>query len=221
MQRYLQFNFSELCKILAESVGQCADDIKQFNKIAEGGSYRIFEATFQDSSKVIARLPYPCSMPRKYGIASEVATMEFLRLHGIPTPRVFDWSATSANSIGSEYMIMERVEGEELESTWYTMSVKERLSVMQKIVDLERKLFAIEFPANGSIYFDSSLEEGIDRVEIATLPNVKDAPRFCIGPSTEYLWWYQNRSELGIHGGPCKTHPVKIRQMLIVSREEY
>lgn len=61
-----------------------------FTKIAKGGSYHIFEATFRNGLKVIARLPDPSTILQKYGIASEVATMEFLRLQGVPIPKVFD-----------------------------------------------------------------------------------------------------------------------------------
>ena len=96
----------------------------------------------------------------------------------------------------------------ELEESWFTMSLQERMAVMEKIVNLERILFAIEFPASGSLFLNKSLDDGMDRVEIATPPNVKDAPKFCIGPSTEYLWWYQNRNELSIHSGPCETYTV-------------
>lgn len=185
-ERHLKFNVHELCNIIARSVGQRSDDINVFTKLAEGGCYRVFEATFRDGLKVIARLPYTCSLPLKYGTASEVATMEFLRLHGVPTPRVFDWSDSSTNSIGSEYIVMERVAGTELEKSWYTMSLKERMVVMEKIVGIERILFTIEFPACGSLFFDKSLIKNIDRTEIIASPDLKNAPKFCIGPSTAY-----------------------------------
>lgn len=204
-ERHLRFDANELCKIVAKSVGQRADDIKVFTKVAEGGSYRVFEAIFSDQLKVIARLPYPCSLPRKYGTASEVATMDFLRIHGIPTPRVYDWSDSSSNSVGSEYIIMERVAGAELEESWYTMTVKERMAIIEKIVDIERTLFNINFPASGSLFFKESLGNNMAQVGIATPAEEPAAPKFCIGPSTEYLWWYQNRNELNVHSGPCIT----------------
>ena len=34
--------------------------------------------------------------------------------------------------------------------------------------------------------------------------NLRDINRFCIGPSTEYLWWYQKRDELSANRGPCE-----------------
>ncbi|RFU29476.1 hypothetical protein B7463_g6872, partial [Scytalidium lignicola] len=117
-ERRLVFNVNELCRLIAKSAGQLATNIILFTKFAEGGSYRILEATFRDGLKVTARLPYPSTIPRRYGIASEVATMEFLRLNGVPVPKVFDWNSSSSNEVGSEYIIMERVQGRELEEMW-------------------------------------------------------------------------------------------------------
>ncbi|KAF2124611.1 hypothetical protein P153DRAFT_253903, partial [Dothidotthia symphoricarpi CBS 119687] len=79
-ERRRHIDIHELCQAVAKSVGRSTDDITTFAKIAEGGSYRIFEATFQDRMDVIVRLPYPSTVPREYGIVSEVATMEYLRL---------------------------------------------------------------------------------------------------------------------------------------------
>lgn len=207
-ERRLYFNINELCRVIAKSVGLCSTDIILFTKIAEGGSYRIFEATFRDGLKVIARLPYPCTIPRKYGVASEVATMEFLRLHGVPIPKIFDWSSSQSNTVGSEYIIMERVQGRELADTWYTMTFKERMAVIENIVDVERILFGVQFPASGSLFFKDSLNAGVKSVDMPENSSLKDIGRFCIGPSTEYLWWYQKRDELPANRGPCEHPPL-------------
>ncbi|TVY87724.1 Altered inheritance of mitochondria protein, mitochondrial [Lachnellula willkommii] len=204
-ERRLYFDINELCRIVAKSVRLPRTNIVLVTKIAEGGSYRIFETTFRDGLKVIARLPYPCTIPRKYGVASEVATMEFLRIHGIPIPKILDWSSSASNQLGSEYIIMERVPGRELADTWYTMTFKERMAVIEKIVDVERLLFGIKFPASGSLYFKDSLNPDIKSVHMPEENSFKDIGRFCIGPSTEYLWWYQKRDELAVNRGPWKS----------------
>ena len=79
--------------------------------------------------------------------------MEFLRMHGIPVPKILDWNSSASNQLGSEYIIMERVSGRELADTWHTMAFKERMAVVEKIVDIERLLFGIQFPASGSLFF--------------------------------------------------------------------
>jgi hypothetical protein len=209
-ERRRHFDLHELCQAVAKSVGRSTDDITTFAKVAEGGSYRVFEATFQDRMNVIVRLPYPCTVPREYGIVSEVATMEYLRLHGVPIPKVFDWRSSTDNPVRSEYIIMEKVQGKELEHTWYTMTAKERMAVVEKIVDIERMLFAIRFPACGSIYFKDSVGTRTTTIDLPLAVNRSKTDGFCIGPSTEFLWWYQKRDELAVNRGPCKKPLLRI-----------
>jgi aminoglycoside phosphotransferase (APT) family kinase protein len=64
-------------------------------------------------------------------------------MHGIPIPKIFDWSSSVSNQLGSEYIIMEWVSGRELADTWDTMTFKERMAVVEKIVDIERVLLDI------------------------------------------------------------------------------
>ncbi|KAL2070679.1 hypothetical protein VTL71DRAFT_13705 [Oculimacula yallundae] len=204
-ERQLYFNINELCHLIAKSIGLPRSEIVLVTKLAEGGSYRIFEATFRSGLKAIARLPYPYTVPRKYGIASEVATIEFLRIHGIPIPKILDWSSSASNQLGSEYIIMERVPGRELTDTWHIMTYKKRMAVVQKIVDIEKLLFRIRFPASGSLFFKDSLDPDFQSVNMPENSSLEDVGKFCIRPSTEYLWWYQKRNELGANRGPWKS----------------
>jgi hypothetical protein len=113
-----------LSEIAAESLGLSPKDITRLVKIAEGGSYRVFEVSFKNKVAVIIRLPYPCTVPRNYGVVSEVATTEYLRLHGVPIPRILAWSSTTSNRLGCEYIIMEKARGKELQEVWYTMAMR-------------------------------------------------------------------------------------------------
>lgn len=130
--------------------------------------------------------------------------MEFLRMHGIPIPKILDWSSSASNQLGSEYMIMERVPGRELADTWHTMTFKERMAVVEKVVNIERLLFGIRFPASGSLFFKDSLDPDVKSVDMPEDNSLEDVGKFCIGPSTEYLWWYQKRNELAANRGPCE-----------------
>lgn len=133
--------------------------------------------------------------------------MEFLRLHGVPVPKVLDWSS-SANQVGSEYIVMEKVPGKELADIWYTMTLRERMKIMEQIVDMERILFNLRFPASGSLFFKDSVEASFKTVDVRKVANLKGIERFCIGPSVEYLWWYQKRNELAVNHGPCMYYTL-------------
>ncbi|KAF2733756.1 hypothetical protein EJ04DRAFT_605135 [Polyplosphaeria fusca] len=198
-ERRLAFNVDELMKAAAKSVNRRISDIKSFRKFAEGGFNRVFDISIKDGSCILARLPYPSTLPRRLAVASEVATLDFVRAHGIPTPRVLGYSVDD-NPVGAEYILMEKVPGRPIEEN-------ERLNVVLQIVELETKLFDIHLPASGSIYYSHDLPPGTRRVDI---PGSEGG--LCIGPYASLRWWHGERADLDIDGGPQtfdyeKQHP--------------
>jgi hypothetical protein len=93
------------------------------------------------------------------------------------------------------------------------MTFKERMAVVEKIVDIERILFDVQFPASGSLFFKDSLNASVKSVDMPENSSLKDVGRFCIGPLTEYLWWYKKRDKLAANRGPCE-HPYLYDPML-------
>lgn len=77
-------------------------DIAHFKKLAEGGFNRTFLISMQDGFEMIARIPYLTTEPRNLLVASEVATMDYLRSHGVPIPKIYGYSSTSQNPAGTE-----------------------------------------------------------------------------------------------------------------------
>ena len=106
--------------------------------------------------------------------------MDFLRNRGLPIPMVYKWDATASNPARSAYMIMEKVKGREVYHTWYTMSAKERRLFVKRVVKLERKMFDIEFPASGSLYYKRSLGPEIQSIPISTTPGIPEADQFVL-----------------------------------------
>lgn len=76
--RFSPFNMPELQRIAAQSVG--ADTCIAITKLAEGLFNKTFRLELDNGSSVIARIPHPIAGPRYYTTASEVATMEFVRI---------------------------------------------------------------------------------------------------------------------------------------------
>ena len=191
VERQLQFNLKALLKVIAPSAGQTVDAIHEFVKIAEGGSYRVFEATFIDGPARIARLPYPCTIPRNFGVASEVATMRYLRNQGLSVPQVFAWDASNMNM------------GKNSSTHGIVCKCQRDYPLLSRLWSLEVKLFNLRLPAHGSIYFEDFLDlHNIDRTPIDSEPAGEG--RFCIGPSAQHMWWYRGRDELTCNRGPCE-----------------
>src|SRR5271155_1500008 len=165
-ERYMEFNVAELKRTVIQAVDRCEDDIQSFCKLAEGGFNRTFEITMKDSLQIIARLPYPSTLPKRYAVASEVATMDLIRSYGLPVPRIYGYSTTPNNPVGSEYIIMEKTVGKEVGHTWYDLSVKERKSITLEVAKLEAILFSIPLPAFGSVYYKRDLADTDQSIDI-------------------------------------------------------
>ncbi|KAF2813723.1 uncharacterized protein BDZ99DRAFT_409728 [Mytilinidion resinicola] len=210
-ERYLKFDVPALKSAIAASSGQSPSDVTSFVKLAEGGFNRVFEATLNDGRRVLARLPYPSTVPKHHGTASEVATMEFLRLHNIPVPRVHGWSSTAENAVGAEYIVMEKIEGVALSEIWPDLGLKQRAQIIKQVVHLEKRLFSLQLPASGSIYFPDDLTPD-ERSKAAMLP-VQGEKKFCVGPTAHYSWWHGQRSSMAFNRGPWTSSPEVFRDV--------
>lgn len=197
-ERRRVFNVSGLCRLAAESVGRSPGDVANFVKLAEGGFNRTYLITMRDGFRMVARIPYPVTVPKNLAVASEVATIDFLRSSGLPVPEVYGHSPSSHNAAETEYIFMQFVEGTKLSDMWNDLGEAEIDSVMRQLVQLEAKMLSIDFPAGGSLYYQEDLKKLVGSPGIP----LKDG-RFCVGPDTTFELWYGRRSQLDIDRGPC------------------
>ncbi|KAH8425311.1 uncharacterized protein LDX57_003068 [Aspergillus melleus] len=202
-ERYAEFDVEALKTVAASSVGR--DAVLQIKKLAEGGFNRVFVLTMSDGFEVIAKTPYPVTVPTKLATESEVATLDFLRTRGIPVPQVYAYSSQSNNAVGTEYIIMEKAPGQPLDRRWFDLTPKERVQLVTSYVDIERKLFSIPFGSYGSLYYTHSIHPHLQH-DIYRTPHKDDSQaRFCIGPSADYTFWRGKRASLDLERGPCQS----------------
>ncbi|KAF1957339.1 hypothetical protein CC80DRAFT_592624 [Byssothecium circinans] len=195
-ERHLPFNIPELKKAAAKCVDRPVTDIANLTKLAESTTNRVFEISFKDNSSILARMPYHICTPNRYKIASEVATLDFVRKHGIAAPKVLGYEIEE-NAVGTEYMFMEKMEGKPIGIAWFDLTKKQQGDVLFAFVEMEKKLFGMEIPACGSLYYARDLPSGVRRIEI---PNAEG--RLCVGPYASYEWWDGERREMDIDRGP-------------------
>ncbi|EEH42235.2 uncharacterized protein PADG_07055 [Paracoccidioides brasiliensis Pb18] len=138
--------------------------------------------------------------------ASEVATMEFVRsVCKTPVPKVYSWNSRP-NSVGAEYIIMEKVHGVPLGSVWPHMEIGDRLTVVKTIVQYQEAWMSVSFIHFGGLYFAQDLN-GYRHQSMsyenggATLLD----ERFVIGPSTSREKVDNGRSTIQFDRGPWST----------------
>lgn len=123
--------------------------------------------------------------------------MAFLRdILRVPIPKVLAYSTDSNNPVGTEYIIMERIEGVSLASRWLSLATGEVKDIMTQIAAIEQKLFAHSFPGYGSLYHRRDLQGDLQ----IPLP-LED---YCIGPISARQFWHGDRSATKIDRGPCE-----------------
>lgn len=181
----------------------------QFQKTAEGGFNRVFQATFIDGQAILARLPYPSTAPPHYAVASEVATLGLLKEAGSPVPRVLGYSCEAVNEVGSEYMLLEKLPGSKLGDRWYSLEPRNRAIVMRQVVELEACWLKLKFQASGSVYYKEDLDNGESCVEIPGYDG-----RFVVGLSTAETWWSLGREKLDVDRGPCERQSYLVQFQL-------
>jgi aminoglycoside phosphotransferase (APT) family kinase protein len=176
-------------------------DLRSIDKFAEGGFNRIIKATFKDGFEILARLPFHMDAPLRHSVASEAATLTYLRAEGLPVPKVHGYSALSDNPVRTQYILLEKLEGRPLSDDWFSLPNKTLVKVMKQLVALEKKLLAIRLPASGSLYFSHDLPSESPGVSVLRLPQGEG--EVVVGPSAAYAWWYRERAALETARGPC------------------
>jgi aminoglycoside phosphotransferase (APT) family kinase protein len=110
--------------------------------------------------------------------------MDFVQLRiGVPVPKVLAWDVSSDNSVGCEYIIMEKCEGNMLANMLDTSS--DSCHHIIDIANLLSDLAAIPFSQYGSIYY----KEDVD-------PLLQVRPLYAEGQLRAILHWTQRRATL-------------------------
>jgi hypothetical protein len=201
-ERNLNFDPHELANVICGALGRPLRELLTLEKFAEGGFNRILQARFHDGKEILARLPYRLEAPLRRSVASEAATLSFLRQNGIPVPEVLAYSPVTDNPVGIEYIILEKLEGRPLGERWFELTNKEVSKVMKQIVALERRYMSLALPASGSIYHRKDILDTDTFVPISGITEGQDC--LGVGPIASYAWWYRERAALQVDRGPCK-----------------
>lgn len=136
--------------------------------------------------QMVARIPYPATVPKHYTLVSEVATMTFLRSSVLSIPHVYGYSPTPDNG--------EFVRSNKLSDVWLDLG---GTGNHFGLAPTWPKTMSISFPAGGSLYCVQDLEKvaGGSRISL-------EDERFCVDPDARLLLRYGRGSQLEVGRGP-------------------
>ncbi|KAJ5584255.1 Aminoglycoside phosphotransferase [Penicillium hispanicum] len=145
-RRYVRFDLDALCDIAA-GAGGTPSHVTAIEKM-EGGFSKALLMQKANGTGVIAKIPCRIAGPPSLTTTTEVAVLEYVRRNtSIPVPAVLSWSSDSSNTVGAEYILMEKAAGVPLFQRWGEMTEYAKL---QLIIDQNRA--AIRFPSYGGLY---------------------------------------------------------------------
>ncbi|KAL9094147.1 MAG: hypothetical protein Q9165_003562 [Trypethelium subeluteriae] len=208
-RRYLRFDLKALIKVVEDAAGS-GSTCAEISKLPEGNFNKTFLVTMQNRHQVIARLPNPNAGRSHYTIASEVATMDYMRDRlKIPVPKVLAYSTrASTNSVGAEYIVMEKCPGIELGRVWDDLPGKKRIEVVRQLAGFTARLSKASSPAYGSLYYSKDISD------VDSKP-VDDT--FSVGPTISRTWFDGKRAEVDVHRGPWSSAEEVVNT--IINRE--
>ncbi|KAI5196877.1 hypothetical protein E4T39_07553 [Aureobasidium subglaciale] len=206
-QRHRTFNVTELARHAARVVQ--ADHCLSIKKYPDGMYNRVLLLSMDNGKEVVAKIPNPNSGQPHFTTASDVATMKFAReVLRTPLPEVYAWSSRAQETpVGAEFILMEKMNGVELESFLPEMKIQERLEVVKAVAGYQKSWASVSFEQFGSLYFP----EDIDGPALPTLKyvdhegrKVSDS-RFVVGPSTGREMFDDGRANIKFDRGPWKS----------------
>lgn len=102
---------------------------------------------------------------------------------------------------------MEKQLGVVLTDVWDTIKGKQKVQILDQVVDIERRLAATKFSQFGSLYYKDDLPEHSDCTSSLYLDSTGNEVRsdtFGIGPTNHRSFFDFGRGQLDIERGPCK-----------------
>ncbi|KAF2463766.1 uncharacterized protein BDR25DRAFT_244807 [Lindgomyces ingoldianus] len=206
-QRQVRFNVNELVRCAAEAIG--AKSCVRIEKYPDGMYNKSMLLTMDNGSHVVAKVPNPNAGIPHFTTASEVATMDFARnALGTPVPRVLAWnSMAQENPVGAEYIIMEKVQGIELERVWPGMSIKDKLTVVKAIAGFQKAWTSVSFKKFGGLYYAKDLDKSTEHKPLYVDANGVDIvdEKFAVGPSTGRESIDNRRATIKFDRGPWNS----------------
>lgn len=122
---------------------------------------------------------------------------------GTPVPCVHAWNSNAqSDSVGAEYIIMEKAQGVPLSQVWDTMALTQKLKVLLAMVQIQKRWLSVFFSHYGGLYYANDVDSSLATHYIRDGVIVEDS-EFVVGPATGRDWCDAGRTGLDLERGPC------------------
>ena len=184
-------------------------DSTTISYLEEGGFNTVYTVTAIDRKSglpvdYVVRIPFP--VDPYYKMECDVATTELIRhFTSIPVPTIYAYDSSTANPLGLEWMLMEKIEGKELGDRWLDMDNEDHKRVVHQVAQWMDEMSKLQSDQIGGVYLrwtDSELE-------------------FFIGPSVDLRFVRNRRRSYRVNRGPFNSVWDYYDAFLDVQKQEF
>ena len=119
-------------------------------------------------------------------------------------PKVHAWNSRAASdSVGAEYIIMEKVQGVPLCDVWDSMKLRQKLQILLTMTRYQKRCLNVSFSHYGSLYYAKDLHNAQKSYYEENGKRINSS-QYAIGPSISRNWADAGRSTLDLYRGSCK-----------------
>ncbi|KAJ4490488.1 hypothetical protein J3R30DRAFT_3694141 [Lentinula aciculospora] len=138
-----------------------AEDCESLERHVQGSHHLTFIAQMSRTGKKLVRVESiyakeqgsGCGLSSPSKMLSEVATMRYLKRHStIPIPKIFGYDLDADGHVGGTWVVMEYVEGQNVDQVWHTLTKTRREQLALSLADLWSQLMLPTFHLIGSLY---------------------------------------------------------------------
>jgi len=137
--------------------------------LTSGSFNKIYDVRLEDEE--FARYVFRVALPVDpiYKTESEIATLHFVKTQTtIPVASVVAYDSSTKNSIGFEWILMEKLPGARLVDCWSRMSFEAKESLTKDLAGMVMSLQTCRFDRIGSLYYGPSTEVASNEDELST-----------------------------------------------------
>lgn len=140
---------------------------------------------------------------------SEVATLAYIHAHtSIPVPEVIAYDSRADNTLGFEWVLLEKMEGSCLHDVWEKMPFRSKVDLTIHMASLLGQLHNMQFTQIGNLYFSTVA----DKVN-GTAAQVKHDKKFVVGRIVSPWFFRDKRVWLHADRGPfTSSHDLMLAE---------
>jgi hypothetical protein len=123
-------------------------------------------------------------------------------------PEVYSWSSRAEETlVGAEFILMEKINGVELERFLPNMKIQDRLEVVKATAGYQKSWASVSSEQFGSLYFSDDTDASVSQTLRYTDQEGRKVndPRFVVGPSTGREMFDDGRASIKFDRGPCES----------------